>query len=59
MSDKVIDNIVKAVEEQNHMDQESSTVIRLREEIKSIENKTEVLLDQLEEGVMILSIKSS
>ena len=47
----MIDNIIKAVEEQNHMDQESPTAISLREKIKSIESKIEVLLDQLEEGV--------
>ena len=51
MSDEMIYNIVKAVEEQNLLDQESAAVIRLREEIKSLEKKIEVLLDQLEEGV--------
>lgn len=51
ISEEMIDNIIKAVEEQNHMDQESPTTISLREKIKSIESKIEVLLDQLEEGV--------
>lgn len=51
ISDEMIDNIIKAVEEQNHMDQESPATISLREKIKSIEDKIEVLLDQLEEGV--------
>ena len=37
MSDEMIYNIVKAVEEQNLSDQESAAVIRLREEIKSLE----------------------
>lgn len=51
LSDEMIDMITDGIEKQNLMDQESSYMIRLRDDIKSTEKKIEVLLDQLETGL--------
>ena len=50
LTDEVIDSVVAAVEEQNKVDQESPSIIRLKGDIKDTEKKIEKLLDQIEEG---------
>ena len=51
LTDGVIDNIMAEIEKQNLKDQESPTLLRLRDEIKSTKDKIEKLLDQIESGV--------
>ena len=48
--------IIKGVEEQNRKDQESTSIINIRKDIKETEKKIEVLLDQLETGYNSSSI---
>ncbi|MDO4834769.1 MAG: zinc ribbon domain-containing protein [Bacillota bacterium] len=50
LTDEVIDSVVAAVEEQNKVDQESPSIIRLKGDIKDTEKKIEKLLNQIEDG---------
>lgn len=58
LTNEMIEEAVKTVAEYNKRDQESPEIIRLKDEIKSVENKIDKLLTEIEEGLASTRVKS-
>lgn len=58
LTNEMIEEAVKTVAEYNKRNQESPEIIRLKDETKSVENKIDKLLTEIEEGLSSARVKS-
>ena len=56
LTDEVIDEVINTVTELNRRDRESPEIIRLKDEINSLENKIDKLINEIEEGLVLLRV---